>query len=245
MGVIIGVLSAKGGVGKSLLTSNLGVALAAGTDRSAVLIDLIPALGCLDILLDLDPQRSWNDLIPVINELTQENMTLALTNFRKDINLLSSPGSLYRTDILNEKMVTLLLSGYKNENDFILVDTVTGFDDISKTVCRISDIRLIVLTTDVPTIRSTKRLLASLSSEDKITGLVINQYSNSSVIKPHEIEEMLGINVFSNLPIDPRSAWENINYGEPCVMNKRSKLGKSIKKLAERIIYELSNFKHI
>lgn len=237
MGKIIGIFSAKGGVGKSLLTSNLCVAMAASTNRSAVLIDLIPAFGCLDILLDIDPQRSWNDLIPVIDELTPENMRLALTNFSKDINLLSSPSSLVRIDRINENMITQLLSGFKNENDFIFVDTETGLDQISGTVSRVSDIRLIVLTTDVPTIRSTKRLLASLSSENKITGLVINQYSNSSVIKPHEIEKILGIDVFSILPIDPKSAWENINYGEPCVMNKRSKLGKSIKQLAEKLVH--------
>ena len=243
MGVIIGIFSAKGGVGKSLLTTNLGVAIAAGTNRSALLIDLIPAFGCLDILLDIDPQKSWNDLIPVIGELTKENMTLALTSFKKEIDLLSSPSSLFRTERLNDKRIKQLLSGYKNESDFILVDTVTGLDQISQSVYRVSDIRLIVLTTDVPTIRSTERLLASMSSEDKITGLVINQYSNSSALKPHEIEKISGIDVFSYLPIDPRSVWENRKNGEPCVMNKRSKLGKSITQLAEKLVLELSKLK--
>ncbi len=58
MGVIIGVFSAKGGVGKSLVATNLGAVLAAGKSLPCTLIDLNAGLGGDDLLLDLEPERS-------------------------------------------------------------------------------------------------------------------------------------------------------------------------------------------
>jgi len=65
MGTVIGIFSAKGGVGKTILATNLAVALGVGHHRKTVLIDLNQGLGTADLLLDLEPENSWQDLIPV------------------------------------------------------------------------------------------------------------------------------------------------------------------------------------
>ncbi len=59
---VIGILSAKGGVGASLVATNLGCVLA-GYGQT-LLLDLNPGSGADDLLLDLSPQRSWADLLP-------------------------------------------------------------------------------------------------------------------------------------------------------------------------------------
>ena len=69
MGTVIGIFSAKGGVGKTLLATNLGVAFGVGLRRKTAIIDLNAGFGTADLLLDLDPERSLSDLLSVINRI--------------------------------------------------------------------------------------------------------------------------------------------------------------------------------
>ena len=91
MGTVIGIFSAKGGVGKTILATNLAVACGVGHRRKTALIDLNPGLGTADLLLDLAPENSWGDLIPVIDELSPKHLKLAVTEYRPGVDLLASP----------------------------------------------------------------------------------------------------------------------------------------------------------
>ena len=59
MGAVIGVFSPKGGVGKTLLATNLAVAFGVGQRKRTLLADLNSGLGNADLLLDLEPERVW------------------------------------------------------------------------------------------------------------------------------------------------------------------------------------------
>ena len=235
MGTVIGIFSAKGGVGKTLLATNLGVAFGVGLRRRTAIIDLNSGIGTADLLLDLDPERSLFDLLSVINELTPQHIKLAVTEFRPGVDLLAAPPEMNWKGSLTKKNLSSLLDAFREEYDLVILDTSAAGLETGSALSLV-DIRLVLLTPDAPSLRATSRFLDVIPEKDKITGLVINQQTPSAAIKPDEIQGHLGVPLFGVFPVDPASVWSNISYGEPCVLGRASKLGKSIRQLSTRLI---------
>jgi pilus assembly protein CpaE len=235
MGSVIGIFSAKGGVGKTILATNLAVAFGVGHHRKTAILDLNEGAGSADLLLDLEPERSWEDLLPVIEELNTQQLNLAATEFRPGIDLLASPPEINWKGMLNKKNLTLLLDALREAYEIILIDAATG-GALTGAALSVVDIQLITLTPDGPALRATSRFLETIKDSDLVTGLVINQQAPGAPVKPNEIQEHLGARVIGVLPIDPASVWTNISYGEPCVLRRGSNLGKAIRGISNRLL---------
>ncbi|MDZ7843912.1 MAG: hypothetical protein U5K99_03810 [Anaerolineales bacterium] len=69
-------------MGKTMLASNLGTALGVGFRQHVLITDLLPALGSLDLLLNVQNEKTWLDLFPVVEELTPDQIELAVTEIR-------------------------------------------------------------------------------------------------------------------------------------------------------------------
>ncbi len=236
MGTVIGIFSAKGGVGKTILAVNLAVALGAGHRRKTVLIDLNPGLGTADLLLDLEPENSWGDLLPVIDELSSKHLQLAVTDYHPGVDLLNPPPDISRKGTFTRRNLASLLDAFRAEYDLVLLDTPPGNSPVTGAALSLADVRLVLLTPDAPALRSTSRFLAGLPGTERLTGLVINQHAPGAAISPDEIKDHLGTHLFGVLPMDPTGVWANVSYGEPCVLRKSSKLGKSIRQLSARLL---------
>lgn len=236
MGAIIGIFSAKGGVGKTLLATNLAAAFALGHRIRTGLIDLNPGTGTADLLLDLEPERSWADLRDVINELTPQHLELAVTGYRPGLDLLASPPQVTWNQPLNKADLSSLLDVFRKEYEMALVDVPAGVSDMALAALDMVDLRLILLTPDAPALRATSRYLDSLSGSGPPTGLVISQHTQGAAVTPTEIKNHLGKGLVGVLPIDPKGVWANISYGEPCVLHKSSKLGQAIRELSGQLL---------
>jgi len=236
MGTVLGIFSAKGGVGKTLLAANLAAACGVGYHKKTVLVDLNIGNGTTDLLLDLSPERFWSDLGSVFQELTSQHLSLTITEYRPDLDLLASPPYLTKTEVIKMENLSLLLNALKKEYDLIVLDTPTGIDPPVRGCLALADIKLMLLTPDAPALRSTSRFLSALQNPIKMNGLIINQYSPGAAITPEEIKDHLGHTVCGVLPIDQAGVWANISYGEPCIFRKSSKLGKSIRQLSGKLL---------
>lgn len=236
MGIIVGVFSAKGGVGKSLISSNLGAVFAAGHHLFTALIDLSAGLGAADLLLDLKPERSWFDLLPVMAELTPQHLNLAITGHESGLHLLACPEIPdHHADLTNDSMEALL-AAFRQEYSLIMLDTPTGMDIISVAAFRLADLRLVLLTPDAISLRATKRFLNSLSPNEKPTGLVLNQYGRGEPVKPKEIENYLEKRIYAILPVDPVAVWANVSYGQPCALKRKRGLGRALRGLSKTVL---------
>lgn len=236
MGAIIGIFSAKGGVGKTLLASNLAAAFSLLHRVPTALIDLAPGTGTADLLLDLEPTRSWVDLKNVIGELTAQHIQLAVTPHHPGLDLLASPAEIAWDQSLSRTDLGLLLEAFRKEYDLVLVDVPSGGSDLEQFALGIVDLRLVLVTPDAPALQATNRYLKWISEIDSPTKLVINQQSQGAAVAPAEIKNHLGNNLVGVLPIDPQGVWANVSYGKPCSLCKTSKLGAAIRRLSERLL---------
>ena len=236
MGAVIGIFSAKGGVGKTLLATNLSAAFALGHRTKTALIDLNPGSGTADLLLDLEPERSWQDLLDVLSELSPQHLARAVTPYQPGLDLLASPPRISWNQALSKSDLAALLDAFRRVYELIVVDAPTGISEIALAALELVDFRLIVLTPDGPALRTTSRYLDSFPEGGPPTGLVLSQHAQGAAITPTEIKDHLGKNLVGVLPIDPRGVWSNISYGEPCVLKKSSKLGAAIRALSSRLL---------
>src|SRR2546421_271499 len=78
-GLVIAVFGAKGGVGKSTLSTNLGTALASELKQSAVLVDADNGFGDVAGMLDIRPDRTIVDLVRDIDSVERASLTEYLT----------------------------------------------------------------------------------------------------------------------------------------------------------------------
>ncbi len=236
MGIVIGVFSAKGGVGKSLVATNLGSVFAAGNHLSTALIDLSAGLGAVDLLLDLEPERSWSDLLPVVGELTSQHLNLAITAHESGLHLLACPDVPDAQVNLTRESLEALLTAFRQEYALTLLDVPAGMGVINVAAFHLVDIRLILLTPDAPALRATQRYANSLTKNEKPVGLVLNQYGRGAPVSPKEIESHLDGRLYAILPVDQGAVWANVSYGQPCALRQRRGLGRALRGLSKTVL---------
>ncbi len=229
---VIGILSAKGGVGASLVATNLGCALA-GYGQT-LLLDLNPGSGADDLLLDLSPQRSWVDLLPVVKEISPKHLQLVIAQHASGLNFMRTP-DMWLSDI-DWLAVVQLLSSLAGKNEWLLLDMPTGMSTATQSVFSMMDIALVVTTADPPALRAAGRLITSLPPELRgQSGLVVNQTTRRHPVSPAEIARSLEIPLLAALQPDPRAVGYQVSFGNPCVSDNRSSFGRGVVLLAARL----------
>ncbi len=120
---VIAITSGKGGVGKSNLVVNLGLALAR-QGRKVLLIDADLGLGNLDILLGLNPSFTIHDVLSRRRSLDE-----VLITGPEGIKILpASSGIPEMAELAPEQKLMLLheLDNYSGTLDVVLIDTGAG-----------------------------------------------------------------------------------------------------------------------
>ena len=175
---IVVVVGAKGGCGASLVASNLALALA--RHDQTILVDLHLGDGVDDLLLDLRPDRSWADLLPVVSELSSQQLNLALQVHPSGVRLLAGP-AVAPGDSWAQPC-RLLLRGLVQRYDWIVIDSAAVASSIW---LGDTDAVVLVATADPPSLRCAQRMLASFSTNDRLrVGIVINQFTRTHPAHP-------------------------------------------------------------
>jgi len=229
---VIGILSAKGGVGASLVATNLGCALAG--NGQTLLLDLNPGSGADDLLLNLSPQRSWADLLPVVKEISPKHLQLIIAEHPTGLNFMRTPEA-WLKDV--DWLAVVQLLGYlAEENEWLLLDMPTGMPAVTQKIFSMMDIALVVTTADPPALLAAGRLIKSLPPGLRNqSGLVVNQITRRHPASPVEIAGSLEIPLLAALQPDPRAVGYQVSFGNPCVSDKRSSFGRGVVLLAARL----------
>ena len=210
-GRLIAIHSAKGGVGKSLLASNLAVILAQARPASKViLLDLNLQFGNLGVLLDIQPARSIYDLLPVIDDLNASviDNVLYKKRFGERYELLVLPAPLEprQADEFAGVHINSILAALKRYYDVIVVDTTSTISDITLAALQMADHVLLICTPDVLSIsqtRATLEYLSDLGVREDVISLVLNRISKQAEIKPEDIKRLFDrYSVIGEIPLD-------------------------------------------
>ncbi|MDX1600365.1 MAG: cellulose synthase operon protein YhjQ/BcsQ [Anaerolineales bacterium] len=206
---VIAVYGAKGGVGTSLVAVNLGRHL---VDKAPVLlVDLVPTVGCCDLLLDVGAERPWSELLPVADELSERHLELSVVQHRSGLSLLAAPGN-WEGDTDRART---LLEELAARWAWLVLDAGSGCAPLMDPALAVADLVVMVTTPDPPALRATKRLKEGAVAETMRSpwGLVLNQLSPDHPAVPERVAVSLRTQLLGVIPPDREAAAQQVHFG--------------------------------
>jgi pilus assembly protein CpaE len=235
LGSLICVLGPKGGIGKTLTSANLAVALAE-LHKRVVVVDLDLQFGDVGLSLGLTPQRTIYDLVKSGGSLDAEKLEAFLTTHESGASVLMAP---VRPDQAGAVTVEFLQEVYallRSSHDFVVVDTPPGFMpeviasiDASTHVC-------IVGTLDSLSLKNTKLGLETLDLmgyESERISMVLNRADSKVGVTQDDVTAIIGRSADILVP-SHRDIARSVNEGKPVVRARpRSDVARAFRTLAE------------
>lgn len=234
-GRMIAVFSSKGGCGTSFIATNLAAATAART----VLVDLNLQAGDLPLFLGLTPKYSFADMAENRARLDDALITSFVTPYSSNLSLLAAPKEADSADEIEPEHVFDVLQKLRESYDYVVLDPQHTFDSITLAALDQSDEIVLVLTLDIPAIRSTQRALEifdKLGYPRQKIRIVVNRWSKQIDIDLRQVEKFLGEPVIGYVPSDYQVAVTSINLGQPLVQSDpNSRIALEIKRIAKTV----------
>ena len=219
-GLTLSIFGAKGGVGKSTVASNLGVALAAELGQSVVLVDADNSFGDVAAMLELQPERTVLDLVRDVDTVDRSKLTEYLTQHADSgLWVLPAPSAPLAWRNVTPDSFRIVITALARRFDVVLIDTAGVLDDHSLAVLEESNIVLWVTSSDFSSINNSLlglKALDELSYPQSRIKLMLNVVSPDDAVRQSKIEEVLGREFFWSLPYD-RELRIGAQVGKPVV----------------------------
>jgi MinD-like ATPase involved in chromosome partitioning or flagellar assembly len=215
-GQIVTVFAAKGGCGKTTLSINLGVALARYARRVCI-VDLDLSFGDVAISVQLDPQRTVVDALPMAGHLDVTGAASLLAQYGPGLDMLLAPVTPGDAEKIPPRLIGELLAVLRTMFDFVVVDTPAQFSEHVLTAMDVSS-RLVLLTTpDVPALKNlrvTLDMLDLLSYPRQIRSVVVNRADSKVGLSLEHVERVVRSPIAAHIP-SSRAVPISINKGTP------------------------------
>jgi septum site-determining protein MinD len=228
---VIGILSGKGGVGKTTVVANLGSALASEFNKKALIIDSNVKTSHLGLHLGI------YDGFPVtLKEVMLKKVPVMYAIFlhpTTGLRLLPAP---MKGDMDLKKMDGII-NELKSAYNPIIIDCAPGLGKDVVIAAKSIDKAILVTTPDLPAVTDmlkTINLLKKLKKE--MCGIILNRVRNESYeLTVDEIESTCGYDVIAIIP-ETNKIPESIADGVPIVMDSNCPAAIEFKKLAASLV---------
>ena len=233
---LIAVLGPKGGTGKTLIATNLAVALAQ-RDANVVLVDLDLQFGDIGLALGLSPERTMYDLMKAGAPFDHEKLDRHLIKHSSGVKVLIAPTRPDQASAVSIEFLRDIYASLRTMCDAVIVDTPPGFTpEVIATIDVSSDICMVGML-DSLSLKNTKLGLETLDLMGYDTGhvsLVLNRADSRVGITPDDVSTIVGRPPDVSIPSD-REIPRSINEGTPIVAARQSSgAAKAFRTLADR-----------
>ena len=232
------ICSGKGGVGKTTLTANLGIALANSGATTAVL-DADFGLRNLDLLLGLE-----NRIIYTAQDVLDKNCRLdqALDRHKKEPNLALLPaGDPRMLDWMKPEDMKKISELLSEKFDFVLVDCPAGVEDGFKNALAACKEAIVVTNPELSAVRDADRVIGILNTSDiEPIQLVINRVrpnmmASQEMLSIEDVQEILSLDLLG-IVLEDEQVIISTNRGEPLTLSDgRSPAKKCYLNVSQRL----------
>ena len=154
------ITSGKGGVGKTTLAVNLGVALSRRGER-VIVCDADFGLNNADVIAGVENLVNY-DIVDVIEGRCRGEQALVRHPEYRNLHLLASHSAPER--YISPQALKLVLEGLAPKYDFILIDCPAGIDEGFHRAVACADEAIVVTTTHLPALRDVDKVVTVLKS---------------------------------------------------------------------------------
>jgi septum site-determining protein MinD len=234
MGKVIGILSLKGGVGKTSAVLSLGSAIA-DLGRRVLLIDVNFSAPNLGVSLNIiEPEVTIHHVLN--SDQNIEDAIMPMDEFNFDL----IPASIFFRSKLNLFKFKDKIKLLKDRYDVILVDSSPALNDETLAVMLASDEIIIVTTPDYPTLTMTVKAIKDAKTRGmKIDGLILNKvYNKPFELSLDDIEKTAEVPILAVIPDDINVVKSVSKFTPAFAYDPKSKGSNEYRKLAGVIIGE-------
>jgi len=236
------ITSGKGGVGKTTITANLGIALAK-LGKKVLTVDADIGLRNLDMILGLE-NRIVYDVLDVLEG--RVDFSKALVKDKRGLSLWLLPANQTKNkDAVDKDKWTKLMESIKetNEFDYLLIDSPAGIERGFQIAALPADTAIVVVNPEVSSVRDADRVIGLLENMGKKDYfLVVNRIRWEAVKKGEmlSVEDLVDILKVPLLGVVPeeQKLVDFTNKGDPIVLEESYDASKAIMDMARRITGE-------
>lgn len=199
------ITSGKGGVGKTTVTANLGVALSELGARVA-LIDVDFGLNNLDVVMGLENKITY-DFLDVLEGRCRAKQSLVRANGKRNLFVLPS-GNVSAATRITGQQIKLVIESVAPLFDYVLIDCPAGIDAGFHRAVSCADEAIVVATPSLPSLRDADKVLTVLQSyKPDRTGVVVNRargdlIMSDKMMTPEDIRSLLKSDLIGVIPED-------------------------------------------
>jgi pilus assembly protein CpaE len=218
-GMVVAVFSCKGGSGATTIASNLaGALMPEGPNRKGqvVLLDLDLQMGDVLAFLDLTSRYTFRDLVANLHRMDEDLLHQSLTLHPFGLHVVAQSDALEEAEDLDPKSVGRSISFLRRHFEYIVIDGVRDFSELSLIAMDLADKVLLTMTQDIPALKNANRCLAVFRQlgygPDKIK-MVVNRYHKRGDLDTDSIADALNMPVEWTVSNDFRTCIKAINEG--------------------------------
>ena len=237
---VVAVFSPKGGVGRTTISVNLAVAAAQGGKRVA-LVDASFQFGDVGVLLNLNPRNK--SIADLAGELQAGESYDSLDGFlvahSSGVRVLLAPPTPEQAELVNPTAVKSVLEALRGDNDLIVVDCPSSFNESTLAVLDEADMILTLLTLEITSVKNMRLFLEvceQLGYGPEKIRLVLNRADSTLGIRVADVEQSIGRKVDHTIVSDGRSVVYALNRGVPFFLsNREAQVSQDIQRLAAAV----------
>ncbi|WP_138759390.1 AAA family ATPase [Modestobacter altitudinis] len=236
---VIVVASAKGGVGKTTVSTNLAVGLARSGTGSTVIVDLDLQFGDVASALALVPEYTLPDTVHGAASNDPLVLKTFLTRHPSGLYVVAGSDSPAAGDAVTSEQVAQLVHTLSQEFQYVVLDTAPGLSDHTLTVLEKATDLVLLSGADVPGVRGLRKEIDVLTELDLLPArrhLLLNMWETDAALSMKDIETTIGT------PLDlvlPRSSAVpmSTNTGVPLLQTGgRDPVAKGLQTLLSRFL---------
>lgn len=216
-GTVVSVTGAKGGIGKSVLTVNLALALRKQTGKRVAILDADTQFGDVATMLDLVPTTTVTDVLANLETLDRHTVRDFVLTHRAGLDVIAAPEEEETWPRFGPSGTKKIIDQLALVYEFVVVDTSGAFDGFVRACIEASTVSLLVTSGDVSSVRdaaaAVKRAERWGVDPAKIR-LVLNESSRDSTVTAAQVAAAVGLPVFWRLPYD-RAVPRSVQLGQP------------------------------
>jgi len=235
---LVVLMGAKGGVGTTTITVNVGVQLATSAHMRVAILDFAQPLGNVHLLLDLHPRFGIRDAVENLDRLDSHFFTGLLTKHKTKLEVLCGASQPEELQTISVSALERVVNVAQNEFDIVLLDMGSQFSSDWSSILQGARMIGIVAEANVPALWTLDRRLVALSGlgvDADRARVIINRWHKADEDVLKSIEKNIKRPVFACIPNDFRKANEAVNLGTPILDNHNNILSNRYRQIASQL----------
>jgi pilus assembly protein CpaE len=219
-GKLLLIYSPKGGTGCSTLATNLAIAMAQTTSKKVALVDASLQFGDADVLLNLQGNQSIVDAMKRMDELDSDLLTVLMSSHPSGVKVLAAPPNPVDFDTIGTEVYKKVLERVQKAFDYVVLDTWSYLDDTVLAAIDLAERILIVMTPEIPSIKSTKQffeIAEALEFPLDRVDLILNKVYPRDEIRADQIENSMKHKIRAQFEFEPQAVRQAVNQGLPVI----------------------------